>query len=337
MTDFIYYPRFLQHRLDLKQPPLLDESGVYAGGQKLMPPPYVFNDHIAIAVDVAFATERPLLVDGPPGSGKSTLAPVVAELLGWRYLSYTFNSRTRLEDLTGDIDQLRRLNDAQLGKKDKLPPLWCYLEPGVLWWFFDPRGAALRGRREKEVARLRSKNADDYVEPRHPDNVLRSQLRDTVLLLDEIDKADPDLPNDLLDPLDRRGFQVPQGPRVDPQAGARHFVIITTNRERELPPAVIRRCVTLHLDEPNEERLLSIASQHFPRHSGAEKALHSKIAVKLMEQRTAAKALDRRMPSTSEYLDAIEACVALNINPESERWQQIANATLIKRAVADEG
>lgn len=294
--------------------------------------PYVFNDDIAIAADVAFATRRPLLVSGPPGSGKSLLAPTLAALKAWRYLHYTFTSRSRLEDLTGDIDHLRRLNDAQAAQRGQsLPPRWTYLQPGILWWAFDATGASHLGASAEE--REEQQRQGHFHPPRPPGT--GSSQRDVVVLLDEIDKAEPDLPNDLLEPLDRQRFQVPQGPDVKAEAGLNYLVVITTNGERELPPAFLRRCVSLTLQDPTEDRLVLIAARHFPQ--GLE-TLHREVAKRLIEQRDRARALDLRPPSTSEYLDAIRACAdfAIEPDPADRVWQQIAQATLVKGSFADE-
>jgi hypothetical protein len=108
--------------------------------------PYVFSEDIVIAVDVALATNRPLLVSGNPGSGKSRLADAIAAVQGWNLLGKTMTSRTRLESLTADVDQLRRFNDAQArGNDAELKPDAYYLNPGLFWWAFQPETARLRG------------------------------------------------------------------------------------------------------------------------------------------------------------------------------------------------
>jgi len=304
----------------------LPNDGIHIKGDDLDHPPYVFTDKVAIAVDVALATGRPLLVSGPPGSGKSSLAPVMATRLGWRYLHEIFTSRTRLEDLTGDLDQLRRLSDAQLrDEKNPLPERWAYLEPGVLWWAFDRAGAVLRGRSQREVDKLKQQVGENYHHPQDPST--NTDVDHVVILLDEIDKADPDLPNDLLEPLDRKRFDVPQGPPVQAKPKQQVLVILTTNEERELPPAFLRRCISLRLTDPDRAQLLHIAHHHYPR---GQKKLHSDVADKLIEQRTAAREQDLRPPSTSEYLDAIEACRKLKIQPGSDQWALLAQATFVK-------
>lgn len=304
----------------------LPEDGIHRRGRIDDHPPYVFIDKIAIAVDVALATGRPLLVSGPPGSGKSSLAPVMADILNWRYLHEVFTSRTRLEDLTGDLDQLRRLNDAQVKDENPLPERWAYLEPGILWWAFDQQSASLRGQPKKAVDKLSQQLPHQYHSPQNPS--IRPETDNVVILLDEIDKADPDLPNDLLEPLDRKRFTVPQGPEVKARMNQQVLVIITTNEERELPPAFLRRCINLRLTDPDEEQLLRISDHHYPR---VAKKLRLEIAKKLIEQRIAAKDLDFRPPSTSEYLDAIEACRTLKIKISSHEWELLAKATFIKQ------
>lgn len=284
-------------------------------------PPYVFNDDIAVAVDVALATNRPLLVSGPPGSGKSMLAPAMAGVLERRFLNYTFTSRSRLEDLTGQVDQLRRLNDANARR---LLPDWTYVEPGLLWWTFQPETAVNRGATEKE-------NTD--LEEEHP-HFLRAtppipldQTRDAVILLDEIDKAEPDLPNDLLDPLDRRCFRVPNGSPVQAPPSLALLTIITTNGERDLPPAFLRRCVILRLSHPSAAVLQTIGERHFPK---VPAALQKPLADKVVALREQARAEDRRPPSTSEFLDAVQACDELEITTTHKLWPHVEQATLLK-------
>lgn len=308
----------------------LAENGIHRKGEDLDHPPYVFTDRIAIAVDVALATGRPLLISGSPGSGKSSLAPVMADIKKWRYLHEVFTSRTRLEDLTGDIDQLRRLNDAQVRDKDDnpLPERWAYLEPGVLWWAFNRKSASLRGQEKHDIDALITQIGDNYHAPGDPSS--GPDVDHVVVLLDEIDKADPDLPNDLLEPLDRKRFHVSQGPAVNIQQGQQVLVVITTNEERELPPAFLRRCISLRLSDPEQAQLVKIAEHHYPDDSDEDKELHSAIAVKVIEQRIAAKEQDLRPPSTSEYLDAIEACRILPIKPDSREWAMLAQATFVK-------
>jgi MoxR-like ATPase len=304
----------------------LPEDGIHLKGKNLDHPPYVFTDKIAIAVDVSLATGRPLLVSGPPGSGKSSLAPVMSDILNWRYLHEVFTSRTRLEDLTGDIDQLRRLNDAQQRDENPLPERWAYLEPGILWWAYDQDSASRRGQDQKDIDNLIQQIGDNYALPDNPSEGLSTN--NVVILLDEIDKADPDLPNDLLEPLDRKRFDVPQGPTVNAKNKQQVLVIITTNEERELPPAFLRRCINLRLTDPDETQLLTIAKHHYPK---VAQKLRSDIANKLIEQRDTAKELDLRPPSTSEYLDAIEACRKLKIKPDSDEWKLLAQATFVKQ------
>lgn len=293
--------------------------------------PYLFTEETAVAVDVALATRRPLLVAGPPGSGKSRLAPAMAGILKSRYLAYTFTSRSRLGDLTSEVDHLRRLHDAQTrlpGDTRPLPRPWAYRDPGLFWWAFDPLSARRRGGTDAQLADLE----DQFQAPVPPSSPGADRPGDLVMLLDEIDKADPDLPNDLLEPLDRMAFPVPDSPTVTAPETMTLLVIITTNGERELPPAFLRRCVSLVLLHPGKERLTRIGQQHFPTVGKGDIA---KITQRFLDLRRQAQDEGLRLPSTSEYLDFIRAAIQILRRGERDRrskvWQQVERATLLKR------
>lgn len=284
-------------------------------------PPYLFNEDIAVAADVALATRRPLLIAGPPGSGKSMLAPAMAGLLKCPYLRHTFTSRSRLGELTSELDHLRRLHEAQAKVHDRLPPEWAYREPGLFWWVFEPETARRRGATPQQVEQLGAA----FKAPDVPEGAGKGG--DAVILLDEIDKAEPDLPNDLLEPLDRLRFQVSNGPEVRAPADTTFLVIITTNGERELPPAFLRRCVSLVLKHPTRDRLVEIGRHHFPK---VDQATLSQVAGRFEDLRKQAQQEGLRLPSTSEYLDAVRAAKDLEIGIEDAFWQRVETAALVK-------
>jgi MoxR-like ATPase len=283
----------------------LNDEGIWLGN-KSFPSPYLFSDDIAVALDVALVVERPLLIAGPPGSGKSMLAQAMAGLLDARFMKHTLTSRSRLEDLTGGIDQLARLHDANAARQgEELKPDSTYLRPGLFWKAFSP----------EQAARYDHEPATDV------------EKTNTVILLDEIDKAEPDLPNDLLEVLDAGRFTVPNGPEVIADSKKRFLVFITTNGERELPPAFVRRCVSLVLPSPDSGQLQIIGGHHCPDTSvNLREAVAKKVATLMRE----AKERGRRTPGTSEFIDALKTCAELSLRVDSDLWAQVEKATLIK-------
>jgi MoxR-like ATPase len=164
-------------------------------------------------------------------------------------------------------------------------------------------------------------------ELRLPDPAKGGGKDGAVVLLDEIDKADPDVPNDLLEPLDVQEFTVEETQYQVRQDTRKVLVIITTNGERELPPAFLRRCVNLELKPPTVQWLKKIADEKFP---DGEHSLHQRIADDVMNLRQQAKSLGLREPSTAEFLDAIDVCRNLRIGCDSPVWKQAARAVLWK-------
>jgi MoxR-like ATPase len=264
---------------------------------------YVYTDHITLAINVALATARPLLVRGAAGSGKSSLAVDVARRNGWDLYAEVVSSRTRAQDLLWEFDAVQRLRDAQAQLPVEDPA--AYVRPGILWHAFDPLGArAYAG----DAAREPSDGA--------------------VVLIDEIDKSDPDTPNDLLIPLGSGGFRV-SDLKIDVTYSrpSRPLVFITTNEERELAPAFVRRCVVLQLPEPQRDWLVSVAMEHF---GTDDDGLYGEVADYVVESRKRANAAGAQPPSTAEYLDALAACRQLDAKPGDMVWNYIAVTTLEK-------
>jgi MoxR-like ATPase len=293
---------------------------------------YVYTKEIVLAVNIAIATGRPLLVSGAPGSGKSSLAASIAHHKNWSYYEHVITSRTQARDLLWRFDTLRRLSDAERGMltqtvgttgfsiEESQRDLARYLEPGVLWWAFDPGSAARRG-------------WEGSGELPFPEAVAPGRIRENkraVVLLDEIDKADPDVPNDLLVPLGSLEFNVEETAhtvkildRYDPP-----LLIITTNAERELPAAFMRRCLTLDLEAPTHERLVEIAKRRFGDIAD-DLPLYETLA-KLIIEPAGSKARQDR-PSTAEYLDALSALLALKVRDQANpTWEPILSTTLWK-------
>ena len=277
---------------------------------------YLYEPGIELAVNVALATGRPLLLRGVPGSGKSTLASDVAWRRGWRYEPSVVTSRTQAQDLQWRFDAVRRLADAYGAEaaRARAGDPANYLDPGVLWLAFEPNVAALGA--ADRAARLR---ADPSAE----------KPKDVVVLLDEIDKADPDVPNDLLMLLDQGWFEVAEvGRKVKrhPQMGM--LMVITTNGERDLPAAFVRRCVAYDIPPMSRAWMKKIVHRHHP---GFDDELLDAILTLLGELQKRAEDAKVRAPSVAEVIDAVRACVRTDIREASDpQWEKVATAALWK-------
>ncbi|WP_405729631.1 MoxR family ATPase [Streptomyces sp. NBC_00028] len=288
---------------------------------------YVTHKRIELAIKVALATGRPLLLRGEPGSGKSSLAAHIARTKEWRYYEHVVTSRTQGRDLLWTYDHVRRLSDAQVRHNGTELRDQRYVTPGPLWWAFDPESATGEG-------------GDQRVDPWHEVNRERKR-HCAVVLIDEIDKADPDMPNSLLVPLGSNRFTVQETGQevlkrtlvVDGEPG-QHLVVITTNEERELPQAFLRRCVVLALKEPDQDRLVEIAKAHFTTEADefteADRDLAKELADALLKTRGHAKEKGLRPPSTAEFLDALRACKELSIDTGHPLWPELKQLTLLK-------
>ncbi len=234
---------------------------------------YVATDDLKVAVNAAVALERPLLVKGEPGTGKTVLAYEVAKALGAPLLTWHIKSTTKAQQGLYEYDAVTRLRDSQLGDA-RVKDVKNYIRRGKLWEAFE-MGA---------------------IGPR------------PVLLIDEIDKADIEFPNDLLQELDRMEFFVYEtGETI--RAQVRPVVIITSNNEKELPDAFLRRCFFHYIRFPDEETLRAIVDVHFP---GVKPRLVAAALKSFFDIRGAPGI--KKKPSTSELLDWLKLLLVEDID-----------------------
>lgn len=258
---------------------------------------HCFNPKQVHALIAALAANRPLLVRGEPGVGKSQLARAAAAVLGRRFVPAVVQPDSEYADLLWSVDHTRRLADAQLaghtGKADRLEKMENYVGPGPLWWAFAWQGA-------KNQFDLCPHNYCPPEDKSAPDPVESG----VVLLIDEIDKADISLANGLLEVLGNSAFALPLLNKTVEPVGRPPLVVITSNDIRELPPALVRRCVILEMNLPESlhEYFVEIGSAHFPAFTSKVLA---EAARQILEDRQACKELPKT--GLAEYLDLLRA------------------------------
>lgn len=297
-------------------------TGLVAGQDVSVPSfgKYEFQQDMIDAVEFALAAERPLLLRGEPGIGKSQLARAVAAHMQWACVPRVVDGHTEVRDLLYDVDLVQRLADAQLAahspqKAQLLESIDNYVRPGALWWGLNWGSAVARaGRSAPAWARV--------WQDRVPSRV--------VVLIDELDKAEPSVPNALLGPLNDRELMTPGG-EVVRAAGDPPLVVFTTNEDRLLSDAFVRRCIVLELRFPAdaadaEERLRRLAKLHAPELS--DELVGGTIDLLLGAR--AARGEDRGRPCFGEFVDLL---VALEKHPAEQRpvlMQRLAAFVLAK-------
>jgi MoxR-like ATPase len=296
---------------------------------------YVYSERVKLAVRVALSTGRPLLVRGAPGWGKSSLAGAIAKHMGWRYLEKVISSRTQARDLMSELDLVRRLSDAQ--GSGRVDPDWRrYIRPGVLWKAFDPIGADIQ---ERHFARGASDGEGAAVE------ATAESIVPAVVLLDEMDKADPDVPNNLLVALGSLQFDVDEigPPPVKARPEALPLIIVTTNDERDLPRAFLRRCAEIELpalDGPDRDGgqrkrlLVAIGAEHLK--DKLDLAFVQKIADIVVDRGNSVAAADELIvPSPAEFIDTLRAVHELyGLDARESEISAIVSIAVRKRGVS---
>ncbi len=248
---------------------------------------YVLSPELRDSVNVSIAIGRPLLIKGEPGTGKTLLAHSIAKGLGKNLLIWNIKSTTKAREGLYVYDTVQRLNDSRFGDKD-ISDIKQYINLGKLGLSF---------------------NAEEQA----------------VLLIDEIDKADIEFPNDLLNEIDEMSFYIPEtGETI--KAKQRPIVIITSNSEKELPDPFLRRCVFHYIDFPGEELMEEIVKVHFPD-------IEKKLMKECLKKFYWIRQFDmlRKKPSTSELIDWIQALVIGGVPAKSVENEMPFLGTLLKK------
>jgi MoxR-like ATPase len=238
---------------------------------------YVATDDLKIAVNAAVTLQRPLLVKGEPGTGKTVLAHEISKALKAPLIEWHIKSTTKAQQGLYEYDAVSRLRDSQLGDA-RVKDIGNYIKKGKLW--------------------------EAFTAPERP-----------VLLIDEIDKADIEFPNDLLQELDRMEFYVYETGQTI-KADKRPIVIITSNNEKELPDAFLRRCFFHYIKFPDAETMRDIIEVHFPGQKGRLVTEAMRVFYDIRDVPGL-----KKKPSTSELLDWIKLLLNEDITPETLREQ----------------
>ncbi|WP_372366323.1 AAA family ATPase [Candidatus Uabimicrobium sp. HlEnr_7] len=276
-----------------------------------------FDEDSIWAINAALTSGRPLLIRGEPGTGKSQLARAAAQILGRAFISEVVYAHSECRDLLWKFDAVARLGEAQAivackqGENiDEKLSYKRFLTPGCMWWAFDWASAK---KQAKECAH-------SGYEPQASNEW--QEENGCVLLIDEIDKADTSLPNGLLEVFGNGAFRVPYMKKEVGLKEPQPLVIITTNEERELPNAFLRRCMVLHMKLPKGDELIKWLIERGRLHfeNKCEDSVYEEAAKQLVKDRDKALNIQVPAPGQAEYLDMLRALVQMS-DEENEQLE----------------
>ncbi|MEE9355681.1 MAG: AAA family ATPase [Methylococcaceae bacterium] len=280
---------------------------------------HMFDEQSSWAIRSALAAQRPLLVRGDPGTGKSQLARAAAAVMGRLLVTEVVHARSESQELQWRFDAVGRLGDAQALGSTKLTQAEIrkelnhlkYLSPGALWWVFNWESAESQHK----------DSGSQFHQPIPPGEWAPDH--GSVLLIDEIDKADADLPNGLLETLGNGAFSVPwlNQPVACQAEIPTPLVVITTNEERELPSAFVRRCLVLNLELPQQkndfiETLVKRGKLHFKKRCHAD--VYTEAAEQIWNDRQTAETQGVTPPGQAEYIDILRVLANLQVDIDQQ-------------------